>query len=296
MATTNIEWAEKVWNPLTGCSRVSAGCENCYAEKMAFRLMQMGVEKYAGTVKKTAAGKTQWTGKINLDEASLSIPSKTKKPTIFFVNSMSDLFHESVHFRFIDKVFREMRSNDQHTFLILTKRPERMVELIKNVWMPLKNVWLGVSVEDQAAADQRRPYLKVLSKFGWNTWVSNEPCLSYIDWKGWDFIKWMVTGGESGPKARPMHPYWAEQTMMWCQGYKISFFFKQFGEWMPIEMPALQNSIFSLKPNEIWLNDAGKSEGFNGSNIYRMRKVGKKKSGNELLGKQYLQYPAEMKK
>lgn len=198
---SKIEWTEKTWNPLAGCTRVSAGCENCYAEIMAHRLMHMGQEKYAGTVKKTAGGKIQWTGKINLDEKALAIPYLTKKPTFFFVNSMSDLFHENVPFAFIEKVYRVMAENAQHTFQVLTKRSKRMFEFfewlagcVKNAGIDsvptqssnimdyliaLPNVWWGVSVENQESANERIPYLLQIPATV--RFLSCEPLLGYID-------------------------------------------------------------------------------------------------------------------
>lgn len=190
---SKIEWTEKTWNPITGCSKVSPGCKNCYALRMSHRLAHNPTTKgkYAGTTRKTAGGQVQWTGKVNWHYKELEVPYNTEKPTTFFVCSMSDLFHEDVPFYFIDQVFLKMAESAQHTFQILTKRPERMAEYLKlfeeephphfdykmmyrqatddhfgnedlilnkDNW-PLPNVWLGTSVEDQQQADERIPHL-----------------------------------------------------------------------------------------------------------------------------------------
>lgn len=182
MAKSSIEWTDATWNPIAGCSKVSAGCKNCYAERMAKRLIAMGKEKYVGTV--DAQGR--WTGKINFDEAALVAPLRWKKPRMVFVNSMSDLFHEAVPDKFIDRVFAVMALCPQHTFQVLTKRPERMAVYLAELavgprvlerieWTgakmvedgdrfhvdqwPLPNVWLGGSVENQEQADKRIPKL-----------------------------------------------------------------------------------------------------------------------------------------
>lgn len=169
MKPHSIIWTEETWNPVVGCAKISAGCKNCYAIDMAWRLSHIGPTKelYGGTVEKKANGDVNWTGWVKLNEAVLDKPKKKKKPTMFFVNSMSDLFHESVPFWYIDRIFDVMAACDHHTFQILTKRPKRMAEYFKHVFSqenisptlaksPLKNVWLGVSVENQAVADERR--------------------------------------------------------------------------------------------------------------------------------------------
>lgn len=191
MADTSIEWSDKVWNPVSGCTRVSAGCDNCYAVKMTARLEAIGIEKYRGLTVLNKAGDRQFNGKIKTHDDALEIPLKWKKPCRIFVNSMSDLFHRDVPFEFIDRVFAVMALCPQHIFQVLTKRPERMAEYqhrskeMVSYWMgkfvekdrmetvgrafdaqaelnagrPLPNVWLGVSAEDQKRADERIPHL-----------------------------------------------------------------------------------------------------------------------------------------
>jgi protein gp37 len=275
-----IEWIKNAdgsqgdsWNPLAGCIPKGPGCLNCYAAVMSFRLQEMGQEKYMGlTVLHN--GRRTFNGKINYDEKALRHPLNKRKPTTYFVNSMSDLFFgddadrrwceskgvpfEPVPFEFIDKVFAVMALSPQHTFKILTKREGRAAEYIRfqslnanrfawrdyahflsggfdeaaNYSAPLTNVQLGISVEDQKRADGRRESLKRVANAGWFTWVSYEPALGMVDWTGWEFIRWMVSGGESGPNARPSHPDWHRATRDWCAANGVPFFFKQWGEWV----------------------------------------------------------------
>ncbi len=200
MTSTKIEWASKVWNPLAGCSLASPGCTNCYAMKMAGRLEAMGMPQYQGTTQKTKAGFV-WTGQVNAaPESILTAPLRQKKPTDYFVNSMSDLFHSAVPDALIDRVFAVMALCPQHVFKILTKRPDRMREYVCRAnleiiharmdymrdqglsWIshwPLPNVWLGTSVEDQTRADERIPHL--LATPAARRFVSLEPLLGPVD-------------------------------------------------------------------------------------------------------------------
>lgn len=246
---TKIEWTDATWNPLRGCSRVSDGCRNCYAEKVANRFSGPG-QPYEGLIAKGG----QWNGKIKLVPEKLSEPLRWKKPRMVFVNSMSDLFHESVPDDFIDKVFAIMARRPKHTFQILTKRPERMLRYLSstnigrrvnsylpstvNYSMPLPNAWLGVSVEDQVTADERIPLL--LQTPAAVRWVSAEPLLGPVNMTWVDrsdgmmverfpFIDWVVAGGESGAKARPMHPEWVRSIRDQCVAAGVPFFMKQMG-------------------------------------------------------------------
>lgn len=229
---TKIEWTGRTWNPVTGCDKISRGCKFCYAEQMAKRLNAMGQKKYANGFK------------VTLHPKLLKEPLRWKKPKLVFVNSMSDLFHEDVPWEFIIKTFFTMYEAKKHTFQILTKRHERLMqfrEVTKQIlrrsglsewedgFMPAKNIWIGVSVEDQENADKRREAVKQISDWGWNTFVSYEPALRFVDWTGWEFVRWMIMGGESGPHARPMEAEWPENTMLWTGANKIPFFFKQWG-------------------------------------------------------------------
>lgn len=264
MAKTRIEWATDVWNPIAGCSIVSAGCKNCYAMRIAKRLEAMGQAKYAGLTHEVN-GHTVWTGKTNLDHGALIAPPSWKKPDRrVFVNSMSDLFHESVPESFIHLVFNVMRVWDKTTFMVLTKRPERMLDVVRSLsWrsaMPgewgwhayrgepgsrvLPNVWLGVSVEDQRAADERIPLL--LQTPAAVRFLSCEPLLGPVElarwfteveynnhYRGGSPIHWVIAGGESGPGARPMHPDWARSLRDQCVSADVPFFFKQWGSYRP---------------------------------------------------------------
>lgn len=255
---SKIEWTEKTWNPIAGCSRVSEGCRHCYAEIMAKRLVAMGQEKYQDTVDERGF----WTGKINFDEKALLEPLNRKKPTVYFVNSMSDLFHENVPDEWIARIFDVMYRANWHTFQVLTKRPQRMYDVVSSHYEefgdlggpPPKHVWLGVSVENQQAADERIPLL--LSTPAAVRFLSCEPLLgpvkffdhwitratSSIDYHqrtgGNPFVgervDWVIVGGESGPGARPMHPDWVRSLRDQCQTSGVPFFFKQWGEYTPL--------------------------------------------------------------
>jgi len=171
---SKIQWTEKTWNPLVGCSRVSEGCRHCYAERTAFRLAACGRPQYKGLTKKTKNGEIHWTGKVRLLESALDKPLHWKKPSRIFVNSMSDLFHEKAEDSWIEHIFSVMAEAPQHTFQVLTKRPERMLEWIRRARpVPLPNVWLGVSVENQEMAEERLPLL--IQTPAAVRWVSYEP-------------------------------------------------------------------------------------------------------------------------
>ena len=304
MAETTIEWTDKVWNPLRGCSRVSEGCQHCYAETMAGRFSGPGMP-FDGLTRPTIHGR-RWTGEVRLLPEKLNEPLGWKKPSRIFVNSMSDLFHESVPNDFILRVWHTMSTTPRHTYQILTKRPERMMRVLNEFsegrWMiervslgrdlPLPNVWLGVSVENQAAADERIPLL--LETPAAVRWISAEPLLGPLDLReylgcghrigetGGDIVcsiclearvrdepwlDWIVAGGESGPGARPMRPDWARSVHDQCQRASVPFFFKQWGAWTP-------NSLCDEKEE-------------------LMHRVGKKPAGAVLDGREWKEYPAK---
>lgn len=267
---STIEWTDATWNPVTGCAKVSAGCKHCYAEREWPRLTRL-VPAYAGR---------KFTD-VRTHEDRLDQPIRWKRPRQIFVNSMSDLFHPDVPNDFLPEVFAVAAVAKWHIFQALTKRAERMrdvlndpvffdavaciakqvygVELSADDW-PLANVWLGVSVEDQAAADERIPLL--LDTPAAVRWISAEPLLGAVDLtrvmrtqkhSDWTYcdnaltgmhgtqcgqyqgnkIDWVVVGGESGPKARPMHPAWARSLRDQCAAAGVPFLFKQWGEWVP---------------------------------------------------------------
>jgi len=271
---TRIEWTNRIWNPITGCTPVSAGCDNCYARRMAKRLQGAGVTGY-----ETVIGRHGWTGAVELVESRLQQPLRWRKPRRIFVCSMGDLFYEGVPFDFIDRVFAVAALCPQHTFQVLTKRAERLLNYLTasrggcrgtadrvsetcgdhfgwedayinpvSSW-PLPNVWLGVTVEDQAAADERVPLL--LQTPAAVRFVSCEPLLGPVnifgDGKLYKALKrlsdvvqdsihqprigvdWVIVGGETVPGARPMHPDWARSLRDQCIEAEIPFFFKQWG-------------------------------------------------------------------
>jgi protein gp37 len=227
MAETSIEWTDATWNPVAGCSIMTAGCTNCYAMKMAARLEAMGVEKYKGLTRRSG-NRHVWSGQLRLDEAALEIPARWKKPKRVFVNSMSDLFHEDVPTDFIARIWRAMAAAPQHTFQILTKRPDRMARVLRNdaLFESLVNVWLGTSVEDSrtlARLDELRRTPAAIR------FVSFEPLLGSVCAADLNGIDWAIVGGESGPRARPMKVEWLNEIHSMCERAGTAFFFKQWG-------------------------------------------------------------------
>ncbi len=293
---SSIEWTDATWNPTTGCTHVSEGCRNCYAERLAPKM------------------------RINFDEIKLlperlGYPLHWKKPRRIFVNSLSDLFHEDIGPEFCIKVFVTMAEAKQHIFQILTKRPNRMrnilsmtefwLEVNKQLWkqavpvikggMPsvIPNVWLGVSVEDQQTANERIPLL--LQTPAAVRFVSAEPLLGSItfddppirglsvevDHQEDTRLDWVIVGGESGPHARPMHPDWARSIRDQCQTAGLPFFFKQWGEW-------LHESQFKDEIQRFRGLQAHRQEAGDG---YQFIKLGKKAAGRLLDGREWSEYP-----
>ncbi len=221
---TTIEWTDVTWNPVAGCTVLSPGCTNCYAMRMAARLEAMGMPKYQGLTRKSG-GRAKWTGKVRLDEATLNAPATWKSPRMVFVNSMSDLFHDAVPAEFVTRVWSAMAAAPRHTFQILTKRPERMLEVTAGLPV-LPNVWLGTSVESADYLGRIDILRRVRAQI---RFISFEPLLSSVgkpDLKG---ISWAIVGGESGPGCRPMDPVWVEEILAACDRHGTAFFFKQWG-------------------------------------------------------------------
>lgn len=308
---SRIEWTDSTWNPTRGCSLVSAGCTNCYAMRVAHRFS--GDEQpYAGLTKMTSHGPV-WTGAVTIRPEMLLQPMHWRKPQRIFVDSMSDLFHEEVPDDFILSVFTVMARCPQHTFQVLTKRPERM-EYLLTTWgnqgltlregrgVVLPNVWLGVSVEDQATADERIPLL--LQTPAAVRWISAEPLLGPIDLlstgkgdilyececggagcdlcEGIPRLDWVVVGGESGPNARPMHPDWARSLRDQCQAAGVPYFFKQWGQWYPIGLVADFQTLEDIPPGSVY---------FPGAGGYIFQHRSKKAAGRELDGRTWDEYP-----
>jgi protein gp37 len=256
MGLTKIQWTQRSWNPVVGCTRVSEGCRFCYAEAFAGRLAAMAADRrrahqnpgrLANYEQVVRAGKpifghsiAHWTGRIELVPEALDEPLKVKRPSRWFVCSMSDLCHEKVPREYIIKVFRIMERCPQHTFQVLTKRPEVLVDVLGGSSgagldvPPLPNVWLGTSVEDQKAAEQRVPRLLECPAAVY--WISAEPLLGPLDVTPWLLrppsarrLGWVVCGGESWPGRRWMRPEWARSLRDQCAHVGVPFFFKQWG-------------------------------------------------------------------
>lgn len=346
---SKIEWTDATWNPIRGCSRVSEGCRNCYAERVAARFSGPG-QPYEGLAVmkrepgEESKGDPRWTGEVRFIPELLDQPLRWKKPRRIFVNSMSDLFHEKVQDEWIDQIFAVMAFCPQHTFQVLTKRTERMRDYFSmavgrdgsvrtatrgngfNIEremrireataaflfisghcpsepfnFPLPNVWLGVSVEDQKTADERIPLL--LQTPAAVRWISYEPALDQVDFRKIRYdniceidsltgdygvylplagksdpkLNWVVVGGESGPGARPAHPDWFRAARDQCKAAGVPFFFKQWGEWIPVSQ-------------SVQTGDARLYRGMDAHGV-RFLRLGKKRAGHLLDGEAWQQFP-----
>lgn len=228
MAESKIEWTDATWNPVAGCTIVSAGCTHCYAMNMARRLEAMGVEKYAALTRKSGR-RTIWTGRVRQDERSLQVPYSWKKPRKVFVNSMSDLFHEGVSDSFIDQVWRVMEETPRHQYQILTKRPERMKAYVNGRrGASLPNVWLGTSVENEETKVRILQLQKTRAAI---RFISFEPLIGPVGLLKLRGIDWAIVGGESGTLARPVKEEWIAEIHKQCKKSNTAFFFKQWGTW-----------------------------------------------------------------
>jgi len=210
---SKIEWTENTWNPVTGCTKISSGCKNCYAYTLANRLRNMGNPKYINGFE------------LTLHEYCLEDPLKWKKPSLIFVNSMSDLFHEQIPLEYIQRVFSVMNQAHWHTFQVLTKRDERLQELAKYLcWSP--NIWQGVTVENNNYKGRIDALRNIPAKV---KFVSFEPLVGEINDIDLTGIDWAIVGGESGPRAREMNPEWVLQIKEECEQQNVLFYFKQWG-------------------------------------------------------------------
>ena len=217
MATpSKIERTEQTWNPVTGCTKISPGCKHCYAETMAKRLAAMGASGYDRGFK------------LTLQPSRLAQPIERKKPTVWFVNSMSDLFHRDISDEYIDRVFDTIRQTPQHTYQVLTKRADRLPIYFRGRSVP-ENVWLGVSVENRKHGKPRIDHLRqVAARI---RFLSVEPLLEDLGGLNLTGIHWVIVGGESGSKARAMKPEWARSIQRQCEDAGVAYFFKQWGTW-----------------------------------------------------------------
>lgn len=299
-----IEWTDTTWNPLAGCTRDSEGCDHCYAAVMSLRLEAMaqadiaagkdpgGKKKYIGIATKNNKGIAAFNGRINLDEDALMEPYRWRKPRRVFVNSMSDLFHKDVPEWFILSAFNVMKDNPQHTFQVLTKRPERAVNFAQRYGMGLpRNVWIGTSVENQEQADKRIPeLLKVPAAV---RFLSCEPLLGPVTllmdftWLVDGMISWVIVGGESGHNARPMHPDWVRAIRDECIGTGTPFLFKQWGEWLEgreveaYRIGEFKGERFTVKQYSVPTQ----------ARTITLCKVGKHAAGRQLDGVEWNQFP-----
>ncbi len=214
--TSRIEWTEATWNPTVGCTKISAGCKHCYAEAMAVRLRAMGTPGYENGFK------------LTILSDRLREPLRRKKPTVYFVNSMSDLFHQKIPYSYIDQVFDVITQCSQHTFHVLTKRAERMASYFRNRSVP-RNAWLGVTIEDRKSGVPRIDKLREIDAT--IRFLSVEPLIEDIGDVNLRDIHWVIVGGESGPKARPMKLEWVDSIRQQCEEFDVAFFFKQWGGW-----------------------------------------------------------------
>ena len=210
---THIEWTNMTWNPVTGCTKVSQGCKNCYAERMAKRLKAMHSPRYVDGFK------------VTLHDDLVDLPKQWKQPRLIFVNSMSDLFHEDVPLEFIKRVFKTMGECPHHVFQVLTKRSARLLELAPYLtWH--QNVWMGVSVEDDRVLERVDDLRKVDAAV---RFLSCEPLIGSLATLDVSGIHWVIVGGESGPRSREMAPEWAREIRQICEESDVAFFFKQWG-------------------------------------------------------------------
>ena len=220
---SSIEWTETTWNPVRGCTRISPGCERCYAERMAHRFSGPGAP-YEGL---TTLGKKgpRWTGRVQLVREVLQEPLSWRRPRLVFVNSMSDLFHDNVPLEFIAEVFETMRRAYWHTFQVLTKRGERLAQVAANLPWP-ENIWMGVSVESRAYQSRIDLLRQVPAQV---RFLSLEPLLESLPNLNLTGIDWVIVGGESGPGARPIEERWVQDLHLQCRTAHVPFFFKQWG-------------------------------------------------------------------
>ena len=320
---SKIEWTDETWPVVTGCSSEpeSEGCFNCYAARIAATRLKHH-PRYAGLAE-MVNGKPRWTGEVQLNYDVLDQPHRWRKPRMVFVASMGDLFHEDVPFEFIRQVFAVMYAARSHTYQILTKRPQRMLEFMRwyqdaldaediPITLPLPNVWLGVTAENQECADERIPLL--LQMPAAMRFVSCEPLLGPIDLFDVDgkiaqsmpersmlfpadLIDWVIVGGESGPDARPLHPRWVQSLRDQCHAVGVPFFFKQWGEWIPFGQGL--GWAVSERAQRCWLDIRGQSNSTYSAMMHEpsaLFRIGKKAAGRVLDGRTWDEMPTAVRK
>lgn len=332
MGKSKIEWTDATWNWLAGCTRDNECCDNCYAAGMSIRLEAMALAdrdagrdpgakaKYIGVARRNSAGRTGFVGAVNFDEGALLDVFSWRKPRRIFVNSMSDTHHPAVAREWLDLGYAAMAANPHHTFLVLTKRPHLLADYLNDpetpariravgeargwrtlesgAW-PIPNVWGGTSVGLQAHAEEKIPHLlraPLARRF-----LSCEPLLGPLDLRQYlDRLDWVITGGESGPRARPMHPQWALDIRDQCQSADVAFFFKQWGEWLPAEASGSPEAITAISKITREHYEHGRAKATASQHVQLMPylttqqfcyRVGKHAAGRELDGVIWDQIP-----
>lgn len=299
--STKIEWADMTINPVVGCTKCSDGCRSCYAERFAARMVRHPNPKISGKYADVVDEHGKWTGKTNItDHMDFSKLYGMRKSKRIFVGSMTDLFHASVSIETLRDIFSSMSLCSQHTFMLLTKRPERMADFLReNFPTPLPNVWLGVTVcnhDELWKLDTLREIPAALR------YVSFEPLLSGLGKVNLEGIGWVICGGETGPGARPMHPDWVRDLRDQCQGARVPFFFKGWGEWVPCSQcadddPYIERLSRSTPYTEIGddgITDTDTGEGVicrNGVNTEQIFRIGKRRVGRLLDGRTWDEFP-----
>lgn len=337
MSLSAIEWTDATHNTVTGCDPISPGCEHCYAALMSRRLKAMGVKKYRNEFEVTLHPEViceplKWKKPRNIFLNSMSDSFNKSVPFEFIDQNFAMMLLADHHFFFvltkrIDRaaeylstkdsplddsrrdivveiaqhqggVIWDSRGNDPANYVLVPRHGDVSKRRVLPKW-PLPNVIIGTSIENQRAADLRREHLRAVSDLGWKTFVSYEPALGPVDWDGWEFIDWMVCGGESGPNSRPMHTDWARSARDFCETNAIPFFFKQVGEWKVIYHRDLEDPDWrdvptpnptSKGPRERWLNIVG-GHGFHNERVVLVRKVPKREAGRLLDGCEWNEMP-----
>ena len=275
---SSIEWTEATWNPVTGCDRVSAGCDNCYALAFAKRLKAMGSPHYQTDGDPVSSG-PGFALRVHRD--ALDVPYRWRTPRVIFVNSMSDLFHPEVPDSFIAEVFAVMADTPRHKYQVLTKRSQRLARLAASITWP-DNVWMGVSVETERYAFRVRHLRSVPAAV---RFVSAEPMLGPLESIVLRDVDWVIAGGESGHKARPMHPQWVGDLRDRCLQDGVAFFFKQWGAWAPYD----GDGSSPVTADGTVLVDTAGAEVLNGA--VSMRRLSKSAAGRLLDGRTWDQMP-----
>lgn len=302
---SDIEWTDNSLPLVTGCRNKGAGCKNCYAVPLAWRLAHNPhpalSQRYAGTVEKRPDGTLVWTGRVNVNLDQLNAIQSARKPQVWFVSHVGDLFHDDVPAAVVDALLTVAALKPEQRIVILTKRVHRMAELLTAGPKPLANVWLGASVANDSDAAEAAEPLASLAAAGWQTIASYEPAVGAVDWErhGFIFLRGIISGGETGSKARPTHPVWHRDTRDFCLRHGIAFFFKQWGSWRVFYDRDVDDPDWRRTPRvdgqfgpgaKQYLNLAG-GIGFHGERLVAAVHVGKKATGRVLDGRTWDDLP-----